>query len=156
MTSRPTSSISIDLDDYRYGQPGPSCSLSIGVTRHLPRGVRKEDYAARNYFDVWLPLLAPSRALLANYMQGRMTFRQFASKYRAEMGAPAPRQAIRLLAATARLQPVRVGCFCADASHCHRSLLTGLIEAAAAELPAISVKSGEFSSPACALPEIED
>ena len=146
----------LDLDDYRYAQPGPRQGLFVGVTRHLPRGVRREDYAKRNYFDVWLPLLAPSRELLAAYTQRQITFRQFAVKYRAEMRQPGPRQAIRLLAATAQKYPVRVGCFCADATHCHRTLLKGLIEASASDLPPSTEPSDKFASPACSMPEIED
>ena len=34
--------------------------LRLGTVRRPPRGVRKEDYAALDYYDVWLPGLAPS------------------------------------------------------------------------------------------------
>lgn len=34
--------------------------LRIGTVRRPPRGVRKADYRKPNYYDVWLPDLAPS------------------------------------------------------------------------------------------------
>ena len=36
----------------------------IGTVRHPPRGVPKEQHAAQNWYDVWLPELAPSAALV--------------------------------------------------------------------------------------------
>ena len=39
--------------------------LRIGTVRRPPRGVRKADYAARNYYDVWLPELAPTAPLVS-------------------------------------------------------------------------------------------
>ena len=38
--------------------------LRIGVTRFPPRGVLKQRWAADGYFDVWLPVLAPSAKLV--------------------------------------------------------------------------------------------
>jgi uncharacterized protein YeaO (DUF488 family) len=144
------------LTDYRYGFPGPRNRLLIGVTRHLPRGIRREEYSRRGYFDVWLPLLAPSAQLLAAYQKQQISFSRFAAKYRAEMRSPAVRHVLRLVAATAERMPVSIGCFCADASHCHRSLLKPLIEAAAKQLPIRAGKSEGFFSPACSMPEIDD
>jgi uncharacterized protein YeaO (DUF488 family) len=49
----------------RLGTPrDPAEGLRIGTVRRPPRGVRKEDYAARNYYDTWLPELAPSAELV--------------------------------------------------------------------------------------------
>ena len=39
--------------------------LRLGTVRRPPRGVRKADYARRNYYDLWLPELAPSTKLIA-------------------------------------------------------------------------------------------
>jgi uncharacterized protein YeaO (DUF488 family) len=33
----------------------PGEGLRIGTVRRPPRGVRKEDYARKNLYDVWLP-----------------------------------------------------------------------------------------------------
>ena len=50
----------------RLGTPRvPDEGLRIGTVRRPPRAVRKQDYAARNYFDVWLPELAPSAPLVS-------------------------------------------------------------------------------------------
>jgi uncharacterized protein YeaO (DUF488 family) len=144
----------MNLNIYRYGQPNQGPGLHVGVTRYLPRGVRREDYARLGYFDVWIPLLAPNRELLAAYLKGSVSHTKFVSQYRSEMREPAARQLIRLLAATASRQPVHLGCFCADPARCHRSLLRDLVIAAAADLPKRSPKAGEFFSPACAMPEI--
>ena len=38
--------------------------LRIGTVRRPPRGVPKSEYASRNFYDVWLPNLAPSEELL--------------------------------------------------------------------------------------------
>src|SRR4051794_19981890 len=51
------------------GEPRhPAEGTRIGTVRHPPRGVRKDRYAADNWFDVWYPDLAPSAGLVA---QGR-------------------------------------------------------------------------------------
>jgi uncharacterized protein YeaO (DUF488 family) len=146
----------MSVHHYRYGEPPARPGLRIGVTRHLPRGVPKAEYATRGYFDVWLPLLAPSRELVSAYRDDRVTRAQFARRYRAELANPAARQAIRLLAAMAVHQPVHLGCFCADAGHCHRTLLQDLITAAAAELPPGTGAGATYASPACSMPEIVD
>ena len=150
----------LKLDTYRYGEAADLPGLCIGVARLAPRGVRHEDYAARGYFDVWLPLLSPSRELVADYRKGRIDYRMFASRYRKEMKDSAPAQAIRLLAAQAARTRINLGCFCKEACRCHRSALAALIEEAASGLPARDVPATatrrELSSPACSMPEIED
>ncbi len=45
----------------RLGTPrDPKEGLRIGTVRRQPRGVRKEEFASRDYYDVWLPELSPS------------------------------------------------------------------------------------------------
>lgn len=146
----------MSLHLYRYGEAQDLPGLSVGVARHSPRGVSKEDLARRGYFDVWVPLLAPSQELVAAYRSKAVSFARFARTYRKEMAQPAARQAIRLVAAVARTQPVNLGCFCADAASCHRSVLRELILREAASLPPCQDRRPVFSSPACSMPEIED
>src|SRR3546814_9071131 len=43
----------------------PQEGTRIGTVRRLPRGVRKERYAADDWFDVWYPDLSPSAGLVA-------------------------------------------------------------------------------------------
>ncbi len=38
--------------------------LRIGTVRRPPRGVVKGEYASKNYYDVWLPALAPTPGLV--------------------------------------------------------------------------------------------
>ena len=144
------------IQTYRYGEAAALPGLSIGATHYLPRGVKKTDYAKKGYFDVWLPLLAPSAKLVGNYKDGTIDFMTFAQRYRREMAEPAARQALRLVAAIARHQRVNVGCFCEDEHKCHRSLLPALIERADSELPPETPERARYASPACSMPEIED
>ena len=45
----------------RLGSPRvPGEGLRLGTVRRPPRGVPKSEYAARGFYDVWLPNLAPS------------------------------------------------------------------------------------------------
>ena len=120
------------LSTYRLGTPREEgASLRVGTTRYLPRGVSKAEYASRGYFDVWLPLLAPSRELLAWYRDEQRPVEAFYRRYRTEMAATDPRQAILLLAEVARRTPVAVGCYCEHESLCHRTALADLIRDAA-------------------------
>ena len=108
--------------------------LRIGVVRHLPRGVRKEDYARLDYFDVWFPNVAPSAELLHWMHEDQETrWGRFVVRYMREMKQPDSRHAIELLAALAQRTPLSIGCFCSDESHCHRSVLRDLIGRAAGE-----------------------
>ena len=104
--------------------------LRIGTARRPPRGVRKADYARRNYFDVWLPELAPSAPLVSYALSEPFTPKRWAiyqRKYRSEMLKPAPQRLIALLAALSSQTNFSVGCYCEDESRCHRSLLKKLL-----------------------------
>ena len=103
--------------------------LRIGTVRRPPRGVPKAEFAARNYYDVWLPDLAPSEELLklGRAVDEEKRWRTFARKYRAEMNRPEKRRLLDLLAAMSRQTNFSVGCYCADESRCHRSLLGALL-----------------------------
>jgi uncharacterized protein YeaO (DUF488 family) len=144
------------LHIYRYGESRRLPGFSIGVTRFPPRGVKRADYARRGYCDFWMPLLAPSRKLVGLYKAGKIPFAVLARRYHSEMREPAPRQAIELVAALASRQQINLGCFCADPKFCHRSLLRDLIAGVAPDAGSDRVKRSVYSSPACAMPEIED
>jgi uncharacterized protein YeaO (DUF488 family) len=115
----------------RLGTPrGPGEGLRLGTVRRPPRGVRKEDYGARGYFDVWLPELAPSAplvkwALSEPFTPGRWA--RYARRYRREMREPAARRLLALLAALSSQADFSVGCYCEDEARCHRSLLRELL-----------------------------
>ena len=110
----------------------------LGTVRRPPRGVPKKDFARRDWYDVWFPLLAPTVATmrlgLASQAAGRGAERNadrqwaaFVRKYRSEMRAPAARQALDALAALSQHADFSVGCYCEDETRCHRSLLRALL-----------------------------
>lgn len=104
--------------------------LRIGTVRRPPRGVRKADYAARNYYDVWLPELAPSAPLVSFALSKPFTPARWAlyvRRFRREMREPAAERLIALLAALSSRADFSVGCYCEDERHCHRSLLRELL-----------------------------
>jgi uncharacterized protein YeaO (DUF488 family) len=128
---------SSNLGTFRVGTPRKRVEgLRVGTVRFLPRGVKKEDYARQDYFDVWFPLLAPSAELL-RWMKSRdwaseqVRWTKFRERYTAEMNKTDARQAIKLLAELARTTPLSIGCYCEKESACHRSILRELIERAA-------------------------
>ncbi len=119
----------------RLGSPRASNEgLRIGTVRRPPRGVPRKDFARLDWYDTWFPNLAPSLATmkLAQQAATPAQWTVFVRKYRAEMASPGNRHAIALLAALSHHSNFSVGCYCEDASHCHRSILRQLLEAAGA------------------------
>ena len=114
----------------RLGTPrAPGEGLRVGTVRRPPRGVRKEQIAARDFYDVWFPVLAPSVPTM-NAFRREMTdpaWRKFSRAYRKEMDRPDARHALDLLAALSHRTNFSVGCYCEDERRCHRSLLRALL-----------------------------
>jgi uncharacterized protein YeaO (DUF488 family) len=107
----------------------PGEGLRVGTVRRPPRGVAKSEYSSKNYYDVWLPTLSPS-AETVKFAQTAKSEREWASfmrKYRAEMATPDKRATLDLLAALSHRTDFSVGCYCADESRCHRSVLRALL-----------------------------
>ncbi|HTY17200.1 MAG TPA: DUF488 family protein [Myxococcota bacterium] len=104
-------------------------SLRIGTVRHPPRGVPKSQHAAQDWYDVWLPELAPSAATVkrAQAAETDRDWAAFARRYRREMSAPEKSRLLDLLAALSQRSDFSVGCYCADESRCHRSVLRALL-----------------------------
>ena len=101
----------------------------IGTVRRPPRGVAKTEFAARDWYDVWFPNLAPSLATM-KLGQAAATpgeWAAFKKKYRAEMATPDNAHALELLAALSRTSAFSVGCYCEQEEHCHRSVLRSLL-----------------------------
>lgn len=110
--------------------------LRIGTVRHPPRGVPKSQHAAGNWYDVWFPELAPS-APTVKLGLAATTERQwagFVKRYRREMATPERVRILTLLAALSRAADFAVGCYCADESRCHRSVLRELLKEHGAEV----------------------
>lgn len=115
----------------RLGTPrGPEEGLRIGTVRRPPRGVKKADYAARDFYDLWLPELAPSSTLISWALSQPWTARRWATferRYRSEMRHPGVKRLITMLAALSTQIDFSIGCYCEAESRCHRILLKRLL-----------------------------
>jgi uncharacterized protein YeaO (DUF488 family) len=104
--------------------------LRLGTVRLLPRGVKKQDYGKLNYFDVWLPELAPSRALVSYARAKPWTDARWAAykrRYLREMRVPETRRLITMLAVLSKQANFSICCYCENPGRCHRSLLAELL-----------------------------
>jgi uncharacterized protein YeaO (DUF488 family) len=103
--------------------------VRIGTVRRPPRGVPKAEFASRDFYDVWMPMLAPSEGLvaMAQHALDDKVWAMFTRKYRAEMKAPEPSRLLDLLAILSRQTNLSVGCYCEDEARCHRSVLRELL-----------------------------
>ena len=110
--------------------------VRIGTVRLPPRGVPKSEFASKNWYDAWFPVLAPSIEImkLAQAANSPSQWVAFAKKYRAEMAKPEANRALELLAALSHQANFSVGCYCEDEARCHRSLLRGLLIEKGAEV----------------------
>jgi uncharacterized protein YeaO (DUF488 family) len=98
--------------------------------------VRREDIAAKDFYDVWFPNLSPGEALLKEVSPplDERSWRDFRRKFMAEMKQPAARRDLDLLAALSHRANFSIGCYCEDESRCHRSILRMLLEARGARI----------------------
>ncbi len=103
--------------------------LRIGTVRRPPRGVAKKDFARLDYYDVWMPDLAPSQPLVSFALAAKddTSWKTFERKYRAEMNKPEPSRLLDLLAALSHQTNFAVGCYCENENRCHRSVLRRLL-----------------------------
>ena len=110
--------------------------VRLGTVRRPPRGVRKERYAADDWYDVWLPNLAPTAALVATgrAAEDERAWRTFAKAYESEMKRPDNLRVIEALAALSHGANFSVGCYCEDEQRCHRRLLRDILERHGANL----------------------
>lgn len=122
----------VRLGTKRAGDEG----LRVGTVRRPPRGVAKDRFAADDWYDVWLPQLAPSAELVKEALGSTSAkeWQAFVKKYRAEMSAADNARLIALLAALSQNTNLSVGCYCEDEGHCHRSVLRELLREAGAKL----------------------
>ena len=110
--------------------------LRLGTVRRPPRGVPKTQYAAGDYFDVWLPILSPSPTLIkqAQTAHDKKAWSTFRRRFRAEMKKSEARQALDLLAALSHDVNFSLGCYCQDEARCHRTVLGELLRERGASL----------------------
>jgi uncharacterized protein YeaO (DUF488 family) len=121
----------------QLGSPrAPGEGLRLGTVRRPPRGVPREDFGRRDYYDVWLPNLAPSAELMAEgrAVQDDKEWAAFRRKYLAEMKQPEAGHLLDALAALSHQTSFSMGCYCENEQRCHRSLLRELLAERGAEL----------------------
>jgi uncharacterized protein YeaO (DUF488 family) len=122
----------------RLGAPrAPGEGLRLGTVRRPPRGVKKDDFARRDYYDTWLPELAPSAELVKSFFDSPMSdarWPQFQRRYRREMDAPDRRHLLDMLARMSHQSDFSVGCYCENPERCHRSILRALLAERGADI----------------------
>lgn len=121
----------------RLGTPRkPGEGLRIGTVRRPPRGVPRSEYASRDYYDVWYPILSPSPELMAQAKQARDggEWRKFEKHFMSQMAEPEASHTLDLLAALSHRTDFAIGCYCEDENRCHRSILRKLLEKRGADL----------------------
>ena len=120
----------------RLGQPRQADEgTRLGTVRRPPRGVKKQDFAKRDFYDVWVPDVAPSAQLVSWALADSWTdarWKRYVKEYKREMKEPKAQRLISLLAALSRDTNFSVGCYCENATRCHRALLKELLEEAGA------------------------
>lgn len=122
----------------RLGEPRvPEEGPRLGTVRRPPRGVKKEDHARLNYYDLWLPDLAPSAELVSLAQSEPFTeerWAKFVRAYRREMKEPGAERLLKLLALLSHQTHFSVGCYCEREDRCHRSVLRELLVEQGAEV----------------------
>ena len=122
----------------QLGKPrSESEGVRFGTVRRPPRGVKKSDFAKKDWYDVWLPDLAPSAQLVSWALNDPWTddrWRRYRREYLREMKEPSTQRLLQVLAALSHDSNFSVGCYCDDESRCHRSLLRELLVGAGAKL----------------------
>lgn len=108
----------------------------IGTVRRPPRGVPKAEFASRDYYDVWYPLLSPSPEAMAQGQQAQTDkeWEQFAKQFRKELAQPEASRTLDLLAALSHHSAMSVGCYCEEEARCHRSVLRAELLARGADV----------------------
>ena len=110
--------------------------VRLGTVRRPPRGVPKSEYARQNWYDVWLPNVSPSPALMQRMRKAddAAAFATLARRFRTELKAPDAAHLLDALAALSHVANFSVGCYCEDERRCHRSVLRSELAARGATL----------------------
>lgn len=124
----------------RLGTPrAPGEGTRIGTVRRPPRGVPKAEFASRDYYDVWYPLLSPTPELVKEALQAQADASDkewvaFVKHFRKELAQPEVSRTLDLLAALSHHSALSLGCYCEDEARCHRSVLRAELLARGAEI----------------------
>ena len=116
----------VQLGSPRDGNEG----IRIGTVRRPPRGVRKVDYAKLDFYDTWLPQLAPSAELVKWARTNKDTianWKLFEKWYGQELSSHDNLRLLDLFAALSQGTDFSIGCYCEDERKCHRSILRKML-----------------------------
>lgn len=96
----------------------------------------KSRHATDDWYDVWLPNLSPSAELVkaALASTSEKAWHSFVRRFRGEMKRPEASHLLDTLAALSHSASFSIGCYCADETQCHRSVLRDLLEERGAAL----------------------
>jgi uncharacterized protein YeaO (DUF488 family) len=110
--------------------------LPVAIVRLGSPRDSKAQFAKLDFYDVWLPTLAPSTELvaLAQRSKDEKSWKSFERKFRVEMKEPDAAKILDLLAALSHQTRFSIGCYCEDEKRCHRSILKELLRERGAEL----------------------
>jgi uncharacterized protein YeaO (DUF488 family) len=125
----------VRLGTPRVAAEGPR----LGTVRRPPRGVPKAEFGKRDFYDVWLPALAPGAELMKEAQRAiaaadDRAFAAFARRFRSAMNEPGASQLLDLLALLSHTTNFSLGCYCDAEKRCHRSVLRALLEEREASL----------------------
>ena len=103
--------------------------LRLGTVRRPPRGVPKAEFAKRDFYDVWLPNLAPTDELVKQALaaENDAQWKAFTRRFMAQMKEPDKAHLLDMLAALSHQTDFSIGCYCVEESRCHRSVLRDLL-----------------------------
>ena len=100
-----------------------SDGLRVLVTRYYPRPFK------RTHFDVWEKYLAPSKELLKDWKEHKLTENEYTDRFLKEMQCEASQQAILSFAERGKAETITLLCFeKEDGSFCHRHILKKLLD----------------------------
>ena len=99
-----------------------SDGTSVLVMRLWPRGIRKDRV------DLWLKELGPIKPLLRDFLDKRVSWKTYVTRYLAGLERPEAQAQVEQVMARARRGRVTLLCGCADANRCHRTLLKAYLE----------------------------
>ena len=106
-----------------YDPPDPGDGFRLLVMRLWPRGIRK------GLVDEWNRGLAPSRLLLTDLRSGAIDWDAYVQRFSAEMAERSDSiAALAALRERTAQEVVTLLCSCRDETHCHRSLLAGMVD----------------------------